>query len=239
MKKFYEKSEIWFAVTWIIIYVMVMGNLRNMFGDGSIYTLIGLMAISVSLLLFVIKNRLTGKYGFVRVRESKRFLYFLPLAVLCTLNLWCGVELHYDIVHQIIAVLSMALVGLIEELIFRGLLFRAIEKESAKKAIIISALTFGVGHIINLFTGQASLDTFLQVLYAIAIGFAFIMLFYRSGSLLPSIIAHSLIDVTSKFSNQHLSPWAETLFNCLGSVILIVVAGGYSFYLYKIKDTKR
>lgn len=27
MKKFYEKSEIWFAVTWIIIYVVVMGNI--------------------------------------------------------------------------------------------------------------------------------------------------------------------------------------------------------------------
>ena len=36
MKKFYEKSEIWFAVMWIIIYVVVMGNLRNNFGDDSV-----------------------------------------------------------------------------------------------------------------------------------------------------------------------------------------------------------
>ncbi len=31
MKKFYEKSEIWFAVTWIIIYVVVMGNMEQLF----------------------------------------------------------------------------------------------------------------------------------------------------------------------------------------------------------------
>lgn len=29
MKKFYEKSELWFSITWIIIYVAIMGNLRN------------------------------------------------------------------------------------------------------------------------------------------------------------------------------------------------------------------
>lgn len=39
MKKFYEKSETWFAITWIIIYVVIMGNLRSNFGDESPYSL--------------------------------------------------------------------------------------------------------------------------------------------------------------------------------------------------------
>ena len=39
MKKFYEKSELWFSITWIIIYVAIMGNLRNNFGDESIFSL--------------------------------------------------------------------------------------------------------------------------------------------------------------------------------------------------------
>lgn len=33
----------------------------------------------------------------------------------------------------------------------------------------------------------------------IAIGFAFVMVFYKSGSLIPCIITHSLVDITSKF----------------------------------------
>lgn len=235
MKKFYEKNELWFAITWIIIYVAVMGNLRNMYGDASIYTLIGLSVVTGVLMLFVVKNKLTEKYGFVRVKDSRKFLYFIPIAVLCTLNLWCGITLHYDFAHQIISVITMGIVGLAEELIFRGLLFRAIEKENTRRAIIISAVTFGIGHIINLFTGHASVETILQVFYAIAFGFAFMMMFYRSGSLIPSIAAHSLIDITSKFSNQSLSPQAEALFNYLGSALVIVIAGGYALYLYRLK----
>lgn len=235
MKKFYEKNELWFAITWIIIYVAVMGNLRNQFGDASIYTLLGLAVVTGVLMLFVVKNKLTEKYGFVRVKDSRKYLYFIPIAVLCTLNLWCGITLHYDFAHQIISVITMGIVGLAEELIFRGLLFRAIEKENTRRAIIISAVTFGIGHIINLLTGQASVETILQVMYAIAFGFAFMMMFYRSGSLIPSIVAHSMIDITSKFSSQNLSPQAENLFNYLGSALVIVVAGGYALYLYRLK----
>ena len=44
------------------------------------------------------------------------------------------------------------------EIIYRGLLYRAIEKDSVKQAIVISAITFGAGHIVNLLTGQGSLD---------------------------------------------------------------------------------
>lgn len=238
MKKFYEKSEIWFAVAWIIVYVMVMGNLRGTFGDESIYTLLGLAAIAGVLCLFVFKNNLGEKYGFVKVHDSRRYLYFLPIALLCTLNLWCGIHMQYDMMHQIIAVAGMALVGLIEELIFRGLLFRAIEKESVNRAIIISAVTFGAGHIVNLLTGQATMDTVLQMLYAIAFGFAFVMMFHKSGSILPCVVAHSAIDMTSKFSNQNLSEQAEKLFNYCGSALVIVVAGAYAVYLYRLKEKK-
>ncbi len=235
MKKFYEKSEIWFAVVWIIIYVVLTGNFRKNFGDDSIYTMLGLLAVSTVLLVFIFKNKLGDKYGFVKVHNSKKYLYFIPIAVLCTLNLWCGAEMNYEPVNQIVAVINMALVGLAEELIFRGLLFKAMEKTNVTSAIIVSAVTFGVGHIVNLFTGQAGLDTILQVLYAIAFGFAFVMMFYRSGSMLPGIAAHALIDITSKFRSAD----AETpAFNYFCSAFIIVVAGGYAFYLYKCLKSK-
>lgn len=231
MKKFYEKSEIWFAVVWIIIYVVVMGNLRNSCGDESIYTTVGLGAIVAILLLFIIKNKLTAKYGFTKVTNSRRLLFFIPMILLCSVNLWRGLEMHYAPLQQVIAVINMALVGLVEELIFRGLLYKAIEKENVKRAIIISAVTFGVGHIINLLTGQANLDTILQVFYAIAIGFALVMMFYRSGSILPCIIVHSVIDITSKFSNQQFEAQAEARYNIIISIVIIIIATGYALYL--------
>lgn len=44
------------------------------------------------------------------------------------------------------------------------------------------------------------LQTFVHTL--IAFGFLFVILFYRSGSLLPCIIPHSVINILSAFSNE-------------------------------------
>lgn len=231
MKKFYEKSETWFAVAWIIIYVVIMGTLRGNFGDESIFSMLGVLAIAVILTVFLVKNNLRKKCGLVAVSDSKKYLYFIPLVLLCTVNLWFGVSLHYDPIQQIIAVMTLILAGYVEEIIFRGLLFKAIEKDSVTQAIIISAVTFGAGHIVNLLTGQANLSTFLQMGYAIAIGFAFVFVFYKSGSLIPCIITHSFINATSKFSNQ--SMMADVMWKYIIAAFLIVVGGGYALYLHK------
>ena len=234
MKKYYEKSEIWFAVTWIIIYVVVMGNLRNNFGDESPYSLLGVLIIAAILTVFIVKNRLTEKYGLVCCSDSKKYLYFIPFVLLCTVNLWFGVSMHYDLYHQISAVITMVLVGYVEEIIFRGLLYKAIEKDNVKQAIIISAVTFGAGHIVNLLTGHGSVDTVLQMAYAIAIGFAFAMCFYKSGSLIPCVITHSIINMTSKLSNHNISEQAESYWNYGATVFIILVAGVYALYLRKV-----
>ncbi len=232
MKKLYEISEIWFAVLWIIIYVIVMGNLRNNFGDGSLLSLLVLLAIAAVLTFFIVKNNLGKKYGLVGLLDIKKYLYFIPFILLVPVNFWFGVSMHYDLAHQVFAVITMALVGYVEEIIFRGLLFKAIEKDGIKQAIIISAVTFGAGHIVNLLTGHATLDTFLQMAYAIAIGFAFVMVFYKSGSLIPCIITHSLVNITSTFSVENAAT-TSIVWKYAPALFIFLVAGGYSLYLHK------
>lgn len=233
MKKLYDKSEIWFAVIWIIVYVVAMGNLRANFGDESPVTLLVLAVLTALLLGFILKHKLAEKYGLCGWQNSKRYLCFIPLVLLCTVNFWGGVSLHYDALHQIFAVCTMALVGVAEELIFRGLLYRAMEKNNVTAAIIVSAVTFGAGHIVNLLTGHASVDVLLQMAYAIAIGFAFVLVFHRSGSLIPCIVTHSIIDVTSKFSAENLPEKTDTVLNYATAAFIIVVAGGYAVYLWR------
>lgn len=229
MKKFYEKSELWFSITWIIIYVAIMGNLRNNFGDESIFSLLGVLIIAAILTIFIVKNNLKEKYGLVLCKNAKRFLYFIPFVLLCSVNLWFGAEMHYDLPHQIIAMITMLLIGYTEEVIFRGLLFKAIEKDSIKQAIVISAVTFGIGHIVNLLTGQGTIATILQVLYAIAIGFSFVMCFYKGGSLIPCIVTHSIINMTSKISIHN----EDQMWSYIIAIFIIVVAGSYALYLKK------
>lgn len=164
-----------------------------------------MLIIAAIITVFLVKNNLAKKYGLVCCSGCRKYLYFIPFALLSTVNLWFGITLHYDLYHQIYAVVTLAIAGYVEEIIFRGLLFRAIEKDSVKQAIIISSMTFGAGHIVNLLTGHGSIDTILQMVYAIAIGFTFVLCFYKSGSLIPCIITHSVINATSKFSNQNIT----------------------------------
>ena len=63
---------------------------------------------------------------------------------------------------------------------FRGFLFRALlKRDPAPVAVTISAVTFGIGHIVNLLAGQAKPEMVIQVLSAGAWGYIPTMVFYK------------------------------------------------------------
>ncbi len=138
--------------------------------------------------------------GFV----NRLFLYYVPLIILATNNLWNGVTVNDSWFEIICPICLMLSVRFIEEVIFRGFLFRAIAKDNVKTAIILSSITFGIGHLLNLVNGRGMefATNLFQVLGTIAFGFLFVILFYLSGSLLPCIIPHSVINILSAFANE-------------------------------------
>lgn len=201
MYKFYEKREVLFSVLWIISYCAVMSALKGTYGYASVYMLAGLAVFTILIVAFVKKGNLCEKYGLSGgPKDAKKYLYFIPMFILATGNLWDGVAPSYDDTALIIATASMILVGFVEELVFRGFLFKAmLGSGKASVAIVVSTLTFGIGHIVNLFAGQASLETLLQVVFAISWGFILTLVFYKSGNLWPCIIAHAMIDAFSLY----------------------------------------
>ena len=128
--------------------------------------------------------------------------------------------------------MSMLCVGFLEELIFRGFLFRAMEKDGIKSAIIVSSVTFGIGHIVNLINGSGAtlLPNLCQVVSAIAIGFLFVLMFYRGKSLIPCILAHQFINVTSFFANESA---IDNTTRIVQSIIICVIALVYACILLK------
>ncbi|MBQ6503745.1 MAG: CPBP family intramembrane metalloprotease [Flexilinea sp.] len=232
MKKLYEKNELLFALIWIFIYCLVLAPVRDEFGDESPWMLLALLIFALSAAVFVKKNQLEGKYGLKGwPANTRRYLYFIPMWIITTGNLWNGISPVYKGLAQVFAVVSMLLVGYVEELIFRGFLFKAlISKNGIVKSIIISSVTFGLGHILNLFTGQASIETFIQIIFAVSWGFLVTMVFYKCGSLLPCILSHGLIDAFSKFAvDSHMGNW-------LYVVVTIIVAIFYCLYLWKLPE---
>ena len=83
-------------------------------------------------------------------------LFYIPLIVLLTVNLWYGVAMNTSPLEMVLYILSMLCVGFLEEMIFRGFLFQAMVKDGVKSAIIVSSVTFGIGHIVNLINGSGA-----------------------------------------------------------------------------------
>ena len=208
MNKLYQKSEIWFAVIWIIIYVVGTSfaeNISEGIGLSKSITLVFHVVISIIVITWLNKNGLFGKYGICKPNApSSKFLYYIPLLIIISCNLWFGVTMNLSITESILYAGSMICVGFLEEIIFRGFLFKAMAKDSVKAAIIVSSITFGIGHIINLFNGNSDdpLATICQIIYAIAIGFLFVIIFYRGGTLWPCIITHSVVNALSVFADE-------------------------------------
>ena len=157
-------------------------------------------------------------------------LYYVPPFIMLSANLWYGVTLNYGILETVLYVLSMFCVGFLEEVIFRGLLFEAMKKDNVKVAIIVSAVTFGMGHIINLINGSGAelLSNLLQVLYATAAGFMFVMMYYKSKSLLVCIVAHGIFNALSAFANEAS---ATDEMRILTALLLTAIMGAYALYL--------
>lgn len=208
MKKLYEKNQLTFSLVWIGIYC-VLQSLANPLNEkiGIAYSASALFCVlqAIALWMFIQKNGLQKQYGLCASPfPARRFLYYIPLMVLMSRNFWNGVTVNFPLADTVCYVICMLCVGFVEEVIFRGFLFKALAKDNVTSAIIISSVTFGLGHLLNLVNGSGATlaENLFQVTGAIVIGFLFVILFYRGGSLLPCIIAHSFINTASAFANE-------------------------------------
>lgn len=237
MNRIYKKSELGFAIFLICVYLVLASvgdSVSKELGIEKSITSIVLLTMSIVLLIWIVKNKYTERFGICMPKyEAKYYLYYIPLIIMISMNLWLGVRLNYSLIETILYILSMLCVGFLEEIIFRGLLFKAMAKDNLISAIIVSSVTFGIGHIINLFTcgGVDIISNICQVCYAMAVGFLFVIIFYRGGSLIPCIVTHGLFNALSCFMNYSvLTPMMDIII----SSILIVLSVGYALILIKL-----
>ena len=106
----------------------------------------------------------------------------------------------------------MLIPGIWEETSFRGVITSLNERKYSKKSVMIFvSFLFGAFHLTNLIgaqlTAQTSptwlplwwLPTILQTFYASMLGLVFGYIVLRTGSLIPAIITHYLIDSVGQF----------------------------------------
>lgn len=238
----YQKKELYFALVWIGIYCAANSlayPISEAIGVDSSATLLFNLILTVILFMWISKKGLTKYYGLCSTNVSAgRFLWYIPLVLFMSRNLWLGFAINLPILDTVCYILSMFCVGFLEEVIFRGFLFKALAKDNVKMAIIVSSITFGLGHILNLLNGSGMdlIANLCQIVGAVACGFLFVIIFYRGGSLIPCIIAHSVNNAVSVFANETgLTVEKSLLFSAVTMIIVIA----YTFLLCRTLPKKQ
>lgn len=109
----------------------------------------------------------------------------------------------------LVAVLALGvLVGYVEEILFRGIFLRAMRQggRSEARAVVWTAVAFGLFHLPNIVLGQGWLGL-LQVVVATFTG-AMLYAFRRQWAfILPAMIAHGLWDVSTFLTGGNTAAW--------------------------------
>ena len=254
MKKLYQKNEVAFALVWIALYVIVM-NLALQFCGGFdnlaektvpqvLMPVICIVVLGLAATLWIVRNGLTAKYGLCAFQGNlKAFLWFLPLVIMSCTNLKNGIAFSAPVLVSLFMAVNLAVGGYVEEIIFRGFLFRAMAKDNLRSAIIVSAVTFGAGHIVNLANTADTIGVLLQICYAIVIGFLYTVIVWKGGSLWPCIASHIFVNGTSVFALEH-GPFQDLVAAVFGqgtarltdlcsALLIILISGGYALWLWK------
>ena len=225
----------------IIAYVIVMSvfeNLNvNVNGSLENYRVCVAGGLLVLLGLYTFQNQKQGTFRFTPTEplQWKKFLFLLPMVIISTVNLWHGVASLDISVDIVLYMLSMICLGIIEELLFRGYLLQYLQKYAAKRAVLITGLTFGVGHIVNLLNGADLYSTILQIMYAVAIGYMLSVFVAETGHILPCCVFHATFNALSAFANEAvITRTSETIVCALISILAI----GYAVYLKKARLLK-
>lgn len=234
-EKLYEKSEVWFTVVFIIAYVVgdsFLIQASESAGIEMIYTIPYNLALLGIMFVFIGKNHLTGYYGLNKVKcKASKLLYYVPLVIIATVNIWFGVSFKMGFLATVVYFVAMIITGIVEEMLFRGLLFKAMSKSNVRSAIIVTSITFGIGHIVNLVNGNSAdyVETICQIFYAVAIGFLLAAVLCVGESLLPCIMTHSLVNALSSFSNEEITGKVQIPV----SVVLCVVSAVSAVLIFR------
>ncbi len=240
MKKIFEKNELTFAIVLIVIYVVgssLMQRVSDVIGIKFVAETAFNLFFSVVIIVFAGKNKLMKHIGLCRSDVSApKMLFYVPLVLIAFMGAFFGIGTELSIMELVMRTLMMIFVGFLEEIIFRGFLFKGIAKDNLKEAIIISSVTFGIGHVVNLLNGYDILKSVIQIVFAVAVGFMLVFIFVRTGSLIACIVFHALNNSVSAISNS------AYLVNALGSedaahiliaAICIVLSIAYTLYIVK------
>lgn len=234
----------WLIFTTLMLYIgisVIIGVLGVLFGQSIPFlrnTMLSYFAGQAAILLpslFFVKQK-NLKFGkFVRFKGLHPITIILlpvftiaiyPVISLCSYisllfsdNVISGKVNEFLVCYPVwFCVLMLAIVPcLVEEIVFRGVLYQSYRSAGVVKAGICTAVLFGLFHM-----------NFNQMSYAIAIGILFIVLNEATGSIVSSMIVHCMINGVSVIASSIQARMGETadtqvMQNNMTSVTIVIL----------------
>jgi membrane protease YdiL (CAAX protease family) len=112
-----------------------------------------------------------------------------------------------------------------EELIYRGVLLRALEPRSRLLAVVLPATMFGLAHVSQVVLGNSLAEWLPQMLLIIPLGVGLGAIALRLDSLWPLVVWHFAVDVTGSLSAT-ASPVYELI-----SIAFVLLAGAIGAWI--------
>lgn len=175
------------------------------------------------------------------------FLMLLPSLIFMVLNLMSVSYRELSLTTVLAAMCMGAGPGVLEEVAFRGLAGSNMmrvwrDEKKIPVAVTLTAVVFGAVHLLNIFAGAGQAVSIVQTVYAIGAGVLFGAVYFRTGSLLPSMLVHTLVDGTA-FLNADLMSTGGVLmeegFDPMNLLLIVVGIGFAVLGFWYVRPAKR
>ena len=160
------------------------------------------------------------------------FLLVVQMILVSLVNIDKFFEISIPGVEVVFFLIQMILVGFCEEVLFRGLLQRALHNLFGEDswilvifAVLITGVCFGGVHLVNAFNPKITLRTAaLQALSVLGTGTYFCAIYYRSGkNIWYLIFLHGLWDVIASVASGRLA--GKTVVDAIDVASQLTVSG--------------
>jgi membrane protease YdiL (CAAX protease family) len=185
-------------------------------------------AFCASILIGLIILRKSGftltETGFKKLEYNtvKAALYFIPLIIMETLPFFTGLNENNNGLRIVLLVFFTIIVGINEELYFRGIILNLFKKDNVVRGIIISSILFGIGHTANALAGKNWDYIAAQVIFAFLFGIMAAEIVIITKSIFPVILIHAIHDFVSNITNDGVQNGIPLIILIIQIVILIV-----------------
>lgn len=191
-------------IIFLILFSLIMPTIAGVFigvtgitEQATIYLIqfISILAGCLILILIIWKSAFNFQSLGFRFGHLGKWVIGLAIVELIPFATGFSRKLNFRIVAALI--LFMIAVGFFEEIIYRGLILQYLNKGNTKKAIALSAVLFGIGHIANVLGGADLRSTIGQIIFAVLFGIVCAEIVILTKSIMIGVVWHILHNIIS------------------------------------------